>query len=171
MQTFRVLVVEDNPEDILLLKRSLEVAPDQVRIDLARNAKEAVIYLEGLSAFKEPLPRVVVIDLSASHRDGIGLLRWIRERPEFAPACVLVLGDQANTCEVDAAFELGATSFISKKPGAPEIVQEVLRLCSDSKQDSIDVSALASMQAMSMHPEPPPNSTYHATSGTPIIMY
>lgn len=156
MEAFRVLVVEDKPDDILLLKRALEIVPDQVRIDLARNAREAVIYLEGLSAFGEALPGVAVLDLSTSHGEGLGLLKWMRERSQFAGTSILVLGDQTNAPEVDSAYALGATSFISKKSGPPEIVREVLRLCTEREQQATakgwDLSELASIPPASMLP-------------------
>jgi CheY-like chemotaxis protein len=63
---------------------------------------------------KFPLPRLVLLDLKMPKIDGFEVLKWIRSRPEFASLPVLVLTSSSEVRDMNAAYRLGANSFLVK---------------------------------------------------------
>jgi DNA-binding response OmpR family regulator len=64
---------------------------------------------------------MVVLDLNMPHVDGITVLKRLRSNPELARLPVLVLTVSGNESSTRAAFEAGATDFLSKPFSIPQL--------------------------------------------------
>lgn len=75
--------------------------------------------LEALEALKMATPALILLDLAMPELDGIGFLRAIRDRPEWAAVPVIVVsGEEANS-PLRRAEELGARDVFVKARFAP----------------------------------------------------
>jgi CheY-like chemotaxis protein len=112
------LLVEDDPNDVLLIRRAFERAGVTNPIHVSRAGDSAVAYLIGVGAYrnrqKYPLPALVLLDLKMPGMNGFQLLRWIRHQPEFQDLRVVVLTASDHIQDVNEAYCLGANSFLVK---------------------------------------------------------
>lgn len=113
-----VLLVDDNQDDVLLIKRSFARAGLEHPIAHVSSGLECMAYLSGEAPYCDralyPSPSVVLLDLKMPGTDGFDVLRWIRHQSVFAPLRVVVLTSSDDIREVNLAFQLGANSFLVK---------------------------------------------------------
>ena len=108
-----ILLVEDNPMDVDLTLRAFKRRRVSNTIHVARDGEEALAWLPRWDA-GEPWPAVVLLDLKLPKVDGIEVLRQIKQHPRFCVIPVVVLTTSAESADVQAAYQLGANSYITK---------------------------------------------------------
>jgi putative two-component system response regulator len=119
--TQRVLIVDDNPDDIEILKRFLETTEVSIRGISDPTMVEA--------EFDDFRPDIVLLDLHMPTVDGLEILRRIRGgRSErgFVPVVVLT-GDRGKVAR-NSALVLGADDFLTKPLDRHEVVLRVRNL-------------------------------------------
>lgn len=113
-----ILVIEDDVNDALLIRRTLKSAGVRNPYRLVRDGDSAIRYLVGTGIYadrqKYPLPELVLLDLRMPGMNGFELLRWIRNQPEFRKLRVVVLTSSHEIGDVNEAYRLGANSFLVK---------------------------------------------------------
>lgn len=100
-----IAVVEDNPDNRLLVQAILE---DQYEI---------VEYESGVSAleaFKELIPDLVLLDISLPEMDGTAVLRKMKEDPRLASVPVIALTAHAMSGDRERFIGEGFDEYISK---------------------------------------------------------
>ena len=123
------LVIEDNGDDALLIKRAFHVT-DGCRAVVCRNLSEAKAYLQGAGIYsdreKYPFPNAVISDLHLGYESAVDFLRWIKGTEEFRAMPVIVLTVTASTRECAHAIELGALEVL-KKPSKYEDLKGMIQ--------------------------------------------
>lgn len=95
-----ILLVEDNPQDEILILRSLRKANLANRIDVARDGQQALDYLfcQGEFAGRNPdePPAVVLLDISLPRLSGLEVLERLRAelRSRLLPVVILTSSDE-----------------------------------------------------------------------------
>src|SRR3712207_9588979 len=90
-----ILLVEDNPDDILLIVRALEKNGVKNKVVVARDGVEALDYLFGTGAYAgrdtSVMPQLILLDLKLPKIDGLEVLRRLRadERSRLLPVVIL----------------------------------------------------------------------------------
>ena len=124
-----VLIVEDDASDAKLLLRGFKKAKVLNPIVHLSNGDEALQYLAGAGRYgdrnKYPLPAVILLDLTMPGMSGIELMQWMRVQGEIKRIPVVVLTGDSNPNTVDAAYDLGANSYLVKPGNAVEIANMV----------------------------------------------
>jgi len=105
----RVLVVEDDANDILFLRRALVNRGVDWELDLARDGEQA---LRILSA--DPLPSHVILDLKIPLKNGLEVLTQIRSQPRTRGIRVVVLTSSAEKSDFERATSLGIDLYLIK---------------------------------------------------------
>ena len=114
----KILLVEDNPDDVALTVRAFKRNSIANEIIVARDGAEALDYLfcEGAFADRDisSMPAVILLDLKLPKIDGLGVLKKIRadERTRRLPVVVLTTSDEQR--DKLESYELGANSFVRK---------------------------------------------------------
>ena len=116
-----VLLVEDNPDDVLLTTRAFKRANLFSPIQVVEDGDKAVSYLSGAPPYNDrdryPLPVLVLMDLKLPRRSGLEVLKWIRSVPALKVLPVVVLTSSAENKDVNSAYDLGANSYLVKPVG------------------------------------------------------
>ncbi len=132
--TRAILLVEDDDNDSLIMTRALTGAGLTCRICQAKDGREAQDYLSGAGKFADrleyPLPYLVLLDLKLPQLPGLGVLKWLRERPEFDSTIVLVLTSSPMPKDIQEAYLLHANAYLVKPCGA-EAIQLMARAIKD----------------------------------------
>jgi CheY-like chemotaxis protein len=113
-----VLLVEDNPDDALLMQRAFQSHGVARPPHVCRSSDEAVAYLSGAGAHANrvmyPLPDLIITDLKMPGTNGFELLEWLRGRDELVSVPKLVWSSSAEARDVNRAYALGAHGYLCK---------------------------------------------------------
>lgn len=116
-----ILIVEDDPNDVLFLKLALNKAGVANPLSVAEDGREALDYFVGTGKFsdreKYPLPYLVLLDLKLPQMPGLEFLKWLRENSEFSSTVVIVLTSSSDPRDIDAAYQLHANAYLVKPSG------------------------------------------------------
>lgn len=124
-----ILLVEDEPTDAALITRAFEKARVKNPVIHLANGDEALRYLAGKGEYvdrvKHPLPAVILLDLKLPGATGMQILQWMRVQGEIRRIPVVVLTSDENPKTIDAAYDLGANSYLVKPGNPAEVAQMV----------------------------------------------
>lgn len=110
--TAKLLVIEDNYLDVVLLEDSLGEAAVSYELHNISDGLDARRYIE--SADSGSIPDLIVLDLNLPRVDGISLLTAIRNSPLLREVPVLVWSSTRVPREAPAMAALGISGFWSK---------------------------------------------------------
>ena len=102
-----ILVVEDDPDLVSLLKDILGNAGFEVRS--ARNRAEI-----NAEVNKPLLPDIMLLDILLPDADGLQILSRMRAHPKFARLPVIMMTGKAEMADVKAGLAAGADGYVSK---------------------------------------------------------
>ena len=118
---FIMLLVEDDPNDILLIQRAFAKACLVNPLKVVRDGEEALNYLAGSGEFADrgrfPLPSLILLDLKLPRKSGLEILQWLRQQPALKHIPVIVLTSSKESSDVSRAYDLGANSYLVKPVG------------------------------------------------------
>ena len=122
-----ILLVEDNEDDVFLMKRALREAGIQNPLQIVEDGQDAVDYLSGTGRYADgppaAIPMVVFLDLKLPRKSGHEVLEWIRRQPRFEKLIVIVLTSSNEPVDLNRSYRLGANSFVVKPPTAKELLE------------------------------------------------
>ena len=121
-----VLLVEDDTNDVLLVRRAFRRAGLDARIEVAPDGEAAVAFLTR--ALTATAPGLVLLDLKLPRLPGLDVLGWLRRQPGLRRLPVVVLTSSRERSDVDRAYDLGANSFLVKPVGFAELLEMVKAL-------------------------------------------
>lgn len=117
----KVLHVEDNPDDVMLMSLAFRRAGLQTHVDVASDGEQAIAALKNGSS----LPACVLLDLKLHGKSGLEILAWIRQQPHLKRLPVICLTSSCQPGDISQAYDLGANSFLVKPPDLPGLVELV----------------------------------------------
>ncbi len=111
----RILLVEDNEDDIDLTLLAFKRSRLANEVTVARDGAEALRLLHGTAdAPPQAHPAVVLLDLKLPGVDGFEVLRQIRAHPLTRHLPVVVLTSSAQERDLVQTYASGANSYIVK---------------------------------------------------------
>lgn len=126
---FIMLLVEDDPNDILLIQRAFAKACLVNPLKVVRDGEEALNYLSGSGEFADrgryPLPSLILLDLKLPRKSGLEILQWLRQQPALKHIPVIVLTSSKESSDVSRAYDLGANSYLVKPVGFEGLLELV----------------------------------------------
>jgi CheY-like chemotaxis protein len=116
---YTVLLVEDNPADILLYQRAFRNENySHVSLQIVTDGDAAIFYLSGGGEYADrttyPLPVIILLDLKLPHRSGYEVLAWIKEQPQLKRLPVIVMTSSKQQADVNKTYDLGVNSYLVK---------------------------------------------------------
>ena len=125
-----LLLVEDNEDDVFLMKRALKEARIANSLYVVEDGQEAMDYLGGADKFADrdtyPMPAVVFLDLKLPLISGHDVLAWIRRQKEFESLVVIVLTSSNEASDLSRCYALGANSYLVKPP-TPQQLEDLAK--------------------------------------------
>lgn len=115
MRAPRVLIVDDDPVQRMLLEASLKTLVAEV-VAVGSGA-------EAVELFDERQPALVFLDILMPDMDGFQTCREMRTAPDSADAVIVMMTGSDSPESVEMAYEAGATDFVAKPLNMPVVLQ------------------------------------------------
>lgn len=123
-----ILLVEDNDDDAFIATRAFGTAQIDALITRADDGQAAIDYIQGTGIYTDrtiyPLPDLVLLDLKLPQKNGLEVLRWIRENEVFKPIVVLIMTSSSERNDVEQAYRLNANAYMVK-PTSMNLMVEI----------------------------------------------
>jgi CheY-like chemotaxis protein len=111
----KVLLVEDNEDDVELTLEALKDSKLRVEIDVVQDGLSAMAFLRREGKYSEKnRPDLILLDLNLPLMDGREVLKEIREDPGLTDIPVVVLTTSEDEGDILKAYKLHANCYISK---------------------------------------------------------
>ena len=116
---FTVLLVEDDLNDIFLVKRAFKMAQVKNPLQVVTDGQEAMLYLKGEGKYRDretyPLPKLIVMDIKMPRRSGFEVLEWVKGGSgPLRRIPVIIVSSSDNPADINRAYELGANAYMVK---------------------------------------------------------
>ena len=115
VETFKILLVEDNPADADLMRETLADAKILVDLSIVFDGIEAMEFLRQQGKYAEaPRPDLILLDLNLPRRDGREVLEDIKADPTLQRIPVVILTFSCAEEDVLKAYDLHASAYVTK---------------------------------------------------------
>jgi CheY-like chemotaxis protein len=114
VRTFKpvhILLVEDNPDDILITQRALKTSRVANELHIARDGQEAIDQLFGEPRLR---PDLILLDVNLPRANGMEVLAKIRSDADLAVIPVIMLTASDREEDIVNSYELGSNTYIQK---------------------------------------------------------
>jgi CheY-like chemotaxis protein len=126
LQQNLILLVDDEENDVFLVRRAFEKAGVPHTLIVAENGQCAVDYLQsaspGCHGQAAPLPALLLLDLHMPRMDGFDVLTWLSTRPDLNQVAVVVFSSSSLDQDIQRAKALGADDYQIKPSRFEQLV-------------------------------------------------
>lgn len=129
MKPAKIVLIEDNPGDVLLMEMALEENDVACEITRFSDGDEALRSLGATngSATDGLRPDIILLDLNTPKSDGFAVLKQLKETPHLATVPVAVVTSSRALSDKRRAELLGAARYVEKPSELYEFLSEVGR--------------------------------------------
>lgn len=110
-----VLLVEDDPGDVLMTQEAFEEHKVGNRLTVVSDGAEALAYLRREGRYADAVrPDLVLLDLNLPRRDGREVLEEIKKDRELCQIPVVVLTTSQADEDILRSYQLHANAYVTK---------------------------------------------------------
>ena len=121
-----VLLVEDDPGDVLMTREAFEDNKVANRLHVVTNGEDALAFLHRTGDFVDAVvPDLILLDLNLPRRDGREVLAEIKEHPILRRIPVVVLTTSDAEEDVLKSYDLHANAFVKKPVDFDRFIEAV----------------------------------------------
>ncbi len=114
----RILLIEDNPDDIEITKRAFEEARLINKMWVVRDGQEALDFLYHQGKYQDNnlarKPGLILLDINLPKTNGLEVLKKIKEDAELKRIPVIMLTVSRRDKDIIRGYDSGCNSFIQK---------------------------------------------------------
>jgi CheY-like chemotaxis protein len=128
----KILLVEDNPDDVDITKRALKEARIINNLWVVRDGEEALDFLRHQGIYQDhsssPKPGLILLDINLPKLNGIEVLRIVKHDPELKMIPVVMLTVSKRDEDIIKSYNDGCNSFIQKPVNFENFVEVVKQI-------------------------------------------
>ena len=110
-----VLLVEDDPGDVLMTREAFEEHKLRNNLHVVNDGVEAVEFLRREGRYADaPRPGLILLDLNLPRRDGREVLEEIKKDDDLCRIPVVVLTTSAADEDILRSYQLHANAYVTK---------------------------------------------------------
>jgi CheY-like chemotaxis protein len=110
-----VLLVEDDPGDVLIAREALEAAQLDTALDVVSDGAQALAYLRGQDEHAEAArPDLVLLDLNLPGMSGHEVLAAIKDDEQLRRIPVVILSTSSAAEDISKSYDLHANVYVAK---------------------------------------------------------
>ena len=123
---FEILLVEDNPGDVLLTREAFREGHYSPRLSVAEDGEEALAFLRQTGKYAgAPRPDLVLLDLNLPRMDGRELLTAVKDDPDLRHIPVIILSTSEAEQDVWRAYKSHANCYLTKPIQMDHFIQKI----------------------------------------------
>lgn len=116
-----ILLVDDEPDAVLLTRLSLARARIHNPLLVRENGTEAIAYLRQVVDGQATVPILMLLDLRLPLTNGFEVLAWVAQNPGLSALFIAVQSTSTSAEDIERAHALGARAYIPKYPTPDEL--------------------------------------------------
>ncbi len=125
-QSTVILLVDDDPGDVMLTKRAFQECDSLHRLHVASDGVEALSFLKNEGSYATaPRPDLIVLDLNMPRMDGRETLSEIKQDQALRSIPVVVLTTSDAHQDVFSCYDCQASCFITKPSSLQQFTSAV----------------------------------------------
>ncbi|WP_269539135.1 response regulator [Cerasicoccus fimbriatus] len=129
MRTATILLVEDNPTDILLAEEAFKMVDIPHTLHVVKDGVEAIKFLAKLNGYAHaPRPDFIFLDLNLPRKSGHEVLRDIKAKEELKSIPVIILSTSDAPDDVEHAYRNHANCYMVKPTNYDHCIQALNNL-------------------------------------------
>lgn len=118
-----ILLVEDNPGDVRLLREAWRESRVANSIIVVTDGEQALAYLRREGCYANALrPDLILLDLNLPRKDGREVLREVKDDPELRRIPVVVMTTSHAEADILSSYNLHANCYIPKPVDLDEFI-------------------------------------------------
>jgi CheY-like chemotaxis protein len=122
----QILLVEDNPLDILIISECLRKWRVKNHLNVVQDGKQAIDFLHSRGSFAgSPRPDLMLLDLNLPKTNGGDVLSAINRNPDLSDITIVVVTTFDPMTDLDVWNDLGASLCITKPVDYAEYFQAI----------------------------------------------
>ena len=115
LKPIEILLVEDNPGDVLLTREAFEVGKVRNNLHVAVDGEAALAFVRRQGEYASvPRPDMILLDLNLPKKDGREVLSEIKADPDLRRIPVVVLTSSEAEADILRSYELHANCYLTK---------------------------------------------------------
>lgn len=127
--TADVLLVEDDPGDVLLTTDTFEDCHLGLNLHVVSDGEEAMRFLRRAGEFTDrPRPALILLDLNLPRRGGLEVLADLKADPDLCAIPVVVLTTSQAEADIVRSYELHANAYVIKPIDAAKFADAIKQI-------------------------------------------
>lgn len=117
VESIDVLLVEDNPHDVRMLREAFETIETngETNLHVATSGSDALAFLcRSVESDADSPPNLVILDLKLPDHDGLEVLESITDEPTLRRLPIVVLTSSDATDDIARCYDANASAYLTK---------------------------------------------------------
>jgi two-component system response regulator len=124
-EKLRILLVDDEQNDAVLLQRALKQAGYLYPLTHLHNGGLALEYFRFKRASASAAPHIILLDVKMPRLNGLEVLRSLREHPLFQHLPVIMLSSSGAEADIQESYRLGVFQFLRKEARYVNVIEAI----------------------------------------------
>ena len=122
-----VLLVEDNPDDVIMIREAFEQSLTPIQLYVVSHGEQAIKFVRRTDT-DALRPSLILLDLNLPIRNGLDVLAELKSDTEFLSIPIVVLTTSQAPNDIQQCYSLHANAYIIKPPdfdGYADVIKQV----------------------------------------------
>jgi len=127
---FRILIADDDNDDIQLTKDCFQESKLPIHVYDVNDGQTLIDHLKKMSdvSNRKDFPQLIILDLNMPRKNGLEALEELKQDVAFRKIPVVIFSTSEASKDVERAYELGASCFVSKPNSFEEWCDKIGKL-------------------------------------------
>ncbi len=124
MKRFKVLLIEDNPGDVLLTTEALQESKFVIDLEVANNGRDGVDYIFKRGKFEGTMrPDLILLDINLPLKSGHEVLQEVKSNSITSDIPVIMLTTSSTQDDIMTSYQEQASCYIVKPSEADQYLE------------------------------------------------
>lgn len=111
----KILIVDDNPADVLLMRRALKLANIDAELHIVEDGEKATQYFDEIDIdLSMPCLDLILLDINLPKKQGSEVIRHLRSKDRGGQTLVLIVSSSDSLEDQNEMTRYGASGFFQK---------------------------------------------------------